>query len=86
MKPTLRTARTIKPYTTQVFGVKITVPAGSIVSNQTACGPDNRYRFWLDFRKEVVRLTGVSGSILAHDLEYYGINVPAEFCEPYLTS
>lgn len=86
MKPTLKTARTLRPYTTRAFGWEITVPAGSIVGNGTAHGPDDRYRFWLDFRAEAARLTGFTDSMLRFDLEHYGLNVPAEFCEPYLTS
>lgn len=86
MKTDLKTARTLKPYTTRAFGWEITVPAGATVSNQTACGPDDRYRFWQDFRAEAARLTGFPDSMLRFDLEHYGLNVPAEFCEPYLTS
>lgn len=83
MKNTFKTARTIKPYTARYKGWEITVPAGSIVSNKTACGPDDSYRFWSDWREAVKKLTGYDNSTLAHDLTYYGLNVPAEYCEPY---
>lgn len=78
---TFKTAKTIKPYTTTYDGNEITIPAGSIVSNKTAMGYDDRLRFWQDFRKTV----GERNFALIHDLTYYGINVPAEYCEPYKT-
>ncbi len=28
-------------------------------------------------------MTGHPDSILAHDLKYYGLNIPAEYCEPW---
>lgn len=80
----MKTARTIKPYQTMFKGWDITVPAGSIVSNMTANGPDDNYRFWKDWQSTVVRLTGFRNSILAHYLTYYGLNIPEEYCEPYL--
>jgi len=46
-------------------------------------GYDDNYRFWTDFHKEAKRITGFKDSILKHDLTYYGINVPGEYCEPY---
>lgn len=82
-KPTHKTARTIKPYTVKAFGWEITVPTGSRVSNSTACGFDDSYRFWQDWREPVKALTGYPSSILAHDLTHYGLNIPAEYCEAY---
>jgi hypothetical protein len=79
----LKTARTVKEYKVRAFGYALAVPVGSIVSNQTAGGPDDSYRFWQDWRKPVEELTGFPNSILAHDLTYYGLNIPAEYCEPY---
>lgn len=76
-------AKTIKPYQINFKGWEITVPVGSTVSNETALGFDDNYRFWRDFGPVVRELTGYSNSILAHDLTYYGLNIPAEFCEPY---
>ncbi len=78
-----KTAKTIKDYTTAFKGYKITVPAGSIVSNCTACGPDDTYRFWQDFGAIAEKLTGHKNSCLSHDLNFYGLNIPAEYCEPY---
>ena len=80
-----KTSKTIKPFTTNFMGLinPITVPTGSIVSNKTAMGYDDNYRFWTDFHKEAKRITGFKDSILKHDLTYYGINVPGEYCEPY---
>ena len=75
--------RTIKDYKTEFAGYSITIPAGSIVSNATACGRDNNYRYWVNFYDTAERLTGFKDSLLKHDLTYYGINVPAEYCEKY---
>jgi len=80
---TLKTSVTLRPYPVKYDGYDIVVPAGSRVSNQTACGPDDAYRFWQDWQKIVKDLTGFDRSILAHDLEHYGLNIPAEYCEPY---
>jgi hypothetical protein len=79
----LKTARTIKDYTTTAHGYEITVPKGSIVTNATACGNDDNYRYWNDFQRVVEDLTGFKSSILHHDLTYYGLNIPAKVCEPY---
>lgn len=78
-----RTAKVIRPYTVKAFGYLITVPVGATVANRTACGNDDNYRFWIDWQSEAERLTGFKRSILAHDLTYYGINVPAEYCEAW---
>lgn len=83
MSKTYKTAITTKPYTLDYNGWKITVPAGSKVSNKTAMGYDDNYHFWEDWQKTAEEVTGYKNSILAHDLTYYGINVPAEFCEGY---
>lgn len=83
-------AKTIKPYHVKNYavggsrlGYKFTVPAGSIVANKTACGYDDDYRFWQDFHKVAEEVTGYKTNCLAHDLTYYGLNIPAEYCEPY---
>lgn len=83
MKTTLKTAKTIKEFKTNFNGWDIVVPVGSIVSNKTACGNNDGYRFWRDFVVVAEKLTGCKNSILAHDLTYYGLNIPAEYCEPY---
>jgi len=82
-KTTYKTALTIKEYKISFKGWDIIVPIGSKVSNSTACGNDDEYRFWLDHKEYVEKLTGFKNSLLAHDLKYYGINVPAEYCESY---
>lgn len=79
----MKTAKTTKPYTLKAFGYEITVPAGSTVSNHTACGDDDSYRFWQDWQKVAEKLTGFKNSILGHDLNHRGVNVPAEYCEDY---
>lgn len=84
-----KTAKTIKDYVVKNYrgqgnhGHSYTVPAGSSISNHTACGNDDNYRFWTDFHKIAEETTGFKDSILAHDLTYYGLNIPAEYCEPY---
>ncbi len=83
MKTSSKSAKTIRPYTVKFYGggifpTTLTVPTGSIVSNQTAMGPDDSYRFWTDYTKTVP-----ANSMLAHDLKHYGVNVPAEYCEPW---
>ena len=83
MKTTYKTARTIKPYEVECLGYKIIIPTGSIVSNSTACGYDDNYRFWADYREIAENLTGFKDSYLAHRLNYYGVNIPAEYCEEY---
>ncbi len=76
-------ARTTKEYRTSYKGWDLVVPVGSTVSNKTAMGWDDAYRFWNDWKEYVEKLTGFKNSILAHDLTYYGLNIPAEYCEPY---
>ena len=78
-----KTAKTIKEYKVTYLGYEITIPVGSTVSNTTACGPDDAYRFWKDWHKIAEKLTGYKNSILAHDLTYYGLNIPKEYCEEY---
>lgn len=84
-KVSLKTAKTIKDYTVKdLFGYgPVTVPAGSLVSNHTACGNDDGYRFWQDFREAAMNVSGFKDSLLHHDLTHYGLNIPAEYCEPY---
>lgn len=83
MATKLKFATTIREYKTKAFGWDIVVPVGSSVSNNTAMGPDDNYRFWDGFEKEIQKLTGFANSPLAHDLAHYGLNIPAEYCEPW---
>jgi hypothetical protein len=78
-----KTARTIKEYQTTYKGYDIAVPVGSTVTNLTATGYDDHYRFWSDFHEYVRELTGFKDSMLQHDLMHYGLHIPAEYCEPY---
>lgn len=80
---TYKTAKTIKEYSLTFKGWPIVVPIGSTVSNSTALGYDDRSRFWQDWHDYAAKLTGFKNSILAHDLTYYGINIPRDHCEPY---
>ena len=79
----MKTARTIKEYQIEYQGYSLIIPIGSVVTNQTACGVDDNYHFWQNWDKYVRELTGFKSSMLAHDLTYYGLNIPAEYCEPY---
>lgn len=68
---------TIKNY--RGYG-EITVPAGTIVTNQTAMGLDENYHFvndfgWID--KNYPKIARV----LKHEATYYGIDIPIEFIE-----
>lgn len=85
MKHSYKKVKTIKDYTIKNYRGygPITVPAGSTVSNHTACGNDDNYRFWQDFHKTAEEVSGFKNSLLHHDLTYYGLNIPAEYCEPY---
>lgn len=80
-----KTAKTIKDYHVKNYRGygPFTVPAGSKVTSQTACGPDENYHFWQDFHKVAEEVSGFKDSLLGHDLTYYGLNIPAEYCEPY---
>lgn len=78
-----KTARTTKEYRVKAFGYEITIPANSLVSNQTAQGHNDNYRFWIDWHDIAETLTGTKDSLLSHDLKYRGINVPAQYCELY---
>jgi hypothetical protein len=78
-----KTAKVIKEYKTKFKGYDLIVPVGATVTNVTACGPDDTYRFWQDWKAQAFALTGFADSILAHDLTHYGLNVPADHCEPY---
>ena len=84
MKTSFKRSKTIKEYKT-TYGDRlkydITVPVGSIVSNSTALGNDDNMRFLTNFSTNT--LVGYDAPMLAHDLTYYGLNIPAEFCEPY---
>jgi len=53
------------------------------VSSRTAMGDDENYRFWTSYTNQIEELTGFKDSLLAWDLGYTGLNIPAEYCEPY---
>lgn len=75
---TRKTAKVIKEFKTTWHGIELTVPKGAIVSNQTANDFDDNYRFWVDYPDHIDRNT-----LVAHDLMFYGLNVPPDYCEPY---
>lgn len=80
---TYKTAKTCMPYAVNFKGYQFVIPAGSVVSNNTAFGPDDNYHFWADYFVLAEKLTGCTNSGVLHDLTYYGINIPAEYCYPY---
>ncbi len=77
---TYKTATVIREYSTRYGGYDIVVPIGAIVSNSTACGTDDNYRFWVNYHIQCEKLTGFKNSILAHDLAHYGLNIPKKYC------
>ena len=83
MKTTRKWARTTEDYKVKAFGWDIVVPKGSLVSNSTATGPDDNCRFWEDWKKVTEEVTGTTNSILAHDINYHGLNLPAKICTPW---
>ena len=78
-----KTAKTIREYRTVFKGWDLRIPIGSTVANKTAQGNQDEYRFLQDTDAFAEKVTGFPNSILAHDLAHYGLNIPAEFCEPY---
>lgn len=73
------TVKTNRDYTTQFMGYgEITVPAGTLVTNQTACGIDKNYNFVNSFEWVKTNYPEIAG-ILLHDLKYHGLNVPIEY-------
>jgi len=71
---------TIKPYTIpnyMGYG-EITVPAGTPVTHQTACGVDENYHFVNDYEWIKENYPNVA-RILKHDVYYHGINIPKEY-------
>lgn len=80
---TLKKSVTTKEFKTKFKGYDLVIPVGSVVNNWTAMGSDDDYYFWQDFSKIAQELTGYLHSGLSMDLTNYGLNIPAEYCEPY---
>lgn len=76
-------SRTIKEYKVVAFGHQLTVPVGSTVTNSTAMGPDDNCRFWDAYQGAIRAQFGANPTMLLHDLQYRGLNIPTEYCEPY---
>ena len=83
LKSKAQTVKVIRAYPVRFGGYDLVVPVGARVSNVTSCGPDNNYRFWQDFHEQARAVTGFPNSLLSYDLTHYGVNVPAEYCEPW---
>lgn len=78
----LKHYRTTEDYFVKNYrGWSFTVPKGAMASNKTANGPSEGYRFWMNFHGVIEDETGCPNSTLAHDLTYYGLNLPEEICE-----
>lgn len=70
---------TIKDYTYNYEGFgPVTVPVGTKVTHQTACGYDENYNFVADFSWIKTNYPTID-RVLLHDAIYYGINVPKEY-------
>jgi len=79
----MATAKTIKEYRVTYSGYEIVVPVGSTVTSCTAMRYEENYRFWIGYEKQIKDLTGSRDSLLARELRHVGLNIPAEYCEPY---
>jgi len=77
------TSKTIKELKVTYAGYEIVVPVGSTVTSMTAMGDDLNYRFWTGYGKQVEEITGSKDSLLAWCLGRVGVDIPAEYCEPY---
>jgi hypothetical protein len=75
------TMQTSKDYTANFrdYGV-ITVPKGTRLTHQTACGIDKNYHFVCDYNWIKVNYPTIE-RVLLHDVMYNGIDVPIEFVE-----
>jgi hypothetical protein len=73
--------QTSKDYTANFrdYGV-ITVPKGTRLTHQTACGIDKNYHFVCDYNWIKVNYPTIE-RVLLHDVMYNGIDVPIEFVE-----
>ncbi len=59
---------------------QITVPKGTRLTHQTACGIDEKYHFVNDFGWIKKNYASID-KMLSHDATYYGIDIPKEFVE-----
>lgn len=73
--------KTSKDYTVdwREYG-KITVPAGTPLTHQTAMGIDKDYHF-VNSTDWITKNYPTIDRPLIHDVNYYGINVPKEFVD-----
>lgn len=83
-KPTLKYAKVRTSFKTDAYGESFTIPEGSIVSNRTASGFDDNYRFWIPEYDKLKELFPDTYMGFEYDLKYRGVNIPKEYCEPYL--
>lgn len=85
-KSAFKKSKTLKDYHVHKFHRDLTVPAGSIVDNRTAMGPDDAYHWWSDYHAALTKYEADMGrppGFLLSEMEQHGIRVPAELCEPY---
>jgi hypothetical protein len=71
--------KTIKDFTTDFlcYG-KITVPAGTETTNETAIGIDKNYNFVNSFGWVKTNYPDIEKPLI-HDLTYHGLNIPIEY-------
>lgn len=62
-------------------GYDITIPKGTRVTHETACGIDESYHFIADLSWIPLNEDGLKQYGLIHDATYYGINVPAHLVD-----
>lgn len=78
-----KAATVLKDYNVNFKGVDVVVAAGTIVTNRTAVGNDDDYRFPI-LNGPIAKTSGLEHTgALMHDLVHYGINVPAEYCSKW---
>lgn len=80
-----KAATVLRDYRVNFKGVDVVVAAGTIVTNRTAMGNDDNYRYPI-LNKPIAESSGLKHTgvlALMHDLVHYGINVPAEFCSEW---
>ena len=83
-KVTRKTAVTTKDYTIRFMSYgNITIPKGTTVTNSTAYGNDDNFRFVKATEELAKSLIGENYIMFLHDISNYGINIPEDYCTPY---
>jgi len=74
----LKTSQEIKM---EIYGENITIPKGTKLTNNTACGVDPKYNFVDEFDWYKPELKGFARKMALHDFVHYGINIDSKFVE-----